>query len=208
MSSRNHAFTYRPLQGGTLVINPANDRPGTLGIILSDGVDMFALSCYHVLGRADGAPFPDGEPILQSLVTKGGAQIGRIHARHSDAAMDVAAATLDPGVAASGRVLGLPELGQPLQPVPGMRVLKSGAFTGVTEGVVARVVADRVEVGRPAGYPNGFELCDFGDSGAIWVDRDTMRPVAIHTAQNQGGDAIGVRLLAVLARLGLSPAVS
>jgi hypothetical protein len=68
---------------------------------------------------------------------------------------------------------------------------------------VSRVQGGRVEIRRPAGYPLGYELCDFGDSGALWVDHDTGSPVALHTGQAPNGDAIAVLLSTVLATLRL-----
>jgi hypothetical protein len=204
VSTRNPALTYRPLQGGILIINPANARPGTLGIILAAGADCFALSCYHVLGRADNSGFVEGEPILQSLPAKGGSQVARIFAANCDVALDIAAAKLDPGVESTRKILGISVVGQMVPPAMGMRVLKSGAATGVTEGRVVRVDNDRVEISRPAGYPPVYELCDFGDSGAVWVEADTTRPLAMHDAQAPNGNAIGVRFDVVLARLGMA----
>jgi hypothetical protein len=205
VSSRNHALTYRPVQGGTLIINPTNDRPGTLGAVLSGaGADRFALSCYHVLGRADGSRFAEGESVLQSLTAKGGSQIGQLFVANCAPALDVAAAKIDSGMASVGRVLGLGPLGKPSPPAAGMRVLKAGAFTGVTEGEVVRVQGDRIDIRRPAGYPPGYELCDFGDSGAVWVEQDSGSPVALHTGQAPNGDAVALRFEAVLAALHLT----
>ncbi|HEU5171625.1 MAG TPA: hypothetical protein VFU46_13845 [Gemmatimonadales bacterium] len=205
MSVRNHELTYRPVQGGVLVINPANQRPGTLGAIVShDGTDRLALSCYHVLCRPNGGPFADGEPVLQSLATKGGTPIGRVFIADSDAALDIAAARIDPGIQSIGRILGLDSVGEVAEPAVGMRVVKAGAATGITEGEIARVQGDRVEIRRPTGYASVYEVSDFGDSGAIWIDQATRAPVAMHSGGSPQAMAIAVRLAAVLTALSLS----
>jgi hypothetical protein len=203
VSNRNHELTFRPLQGGIEIINPANDRPGTLGAIATDGTDRYALSCYHVLCRPNGGPFVDGESVMQSLTQRAGSPIGNIFAANASAALDCAAARVTPGVASAGRILGLPRLAQPIAPVAGMRVLKSGYLTGVTEGEVVRVQGDEVEIGRPRGYPPQYEPSDFGDSGALWVERGSGSPVAMHTGVSPGANAIGVSIQAVLHTLGL-----
>jgi hypothetical protein len=203
MPARNHELTFRPLQGGIEIINPANDRPGTLGAILKDATERYTLSCYHVLCRPAGAPFVDGEPILQSIGSRGGSPIGKIFSANVSAALDCAAARITPGIESAGRVLGLGPLGPPLAASVGMRVLKSGYYSGITEGVVLRVQNDRVEIGRPAGYPGTYELSDFGDSGAIWIERDSGSPVAMHTGTSPAANAQGLSILAVLGALGL-----
>jgi len=203
VTSRNHELTIRPLQGGIEIINPSNDRPGTLGAILTDGADRYALSCYHVLCRPNGAAFLDGESVMQSIAQRAGTPIGNIFIANASAALDCAAAKVTPGVACAGRVLGLAPLRPPVAPVAGMRVLKSGYSTGVTEGEVIRVQGDEVEVGRPRTYPPQYEPSDFGDSGALWVERGSGSPVAMHTGVSPGANAIGVSIQAVLRALGL-----
>lgn len=203
MPVRNHELTFRPLQGGIEIINPANDRPGTLGAILEDSTDRYALSCYHVLCRPAGAPFIDGEPILQSVTSRGGSPIGNVFSGNVSAQLDCAAARITPGLSSAGRILGLGPLGPPLAASVGLRVLKSGYNTGVTEGVVVRVQGEHVEIGRPAGYPGAYELSDFGDSGALWVERDSGSPVAMHTGATPAANALGLDILTVLQVLGL-----
>jgi hypothetical protein len=204
MAIRNHEFTYRPLIGGIEIINPANDRPGTLGAILTDGQTRFALSCYHVLCRPDGGVFADGEPVLQSIGIKGGGPIGTISRANASAGLDCAAAAITPGVSTAGRILELKPLSQPILPRVGMRVIKSGYATGVTEGEVASVQGDHVEIKRPVGYPSVYEPSDFGDSGALWVERATGAPVAMHTSSSPAGNPLGVSILAVLNALGMT----
>lgn len=205
MPARNHELTFRPVQGGILIINPANDRPGTLGAIATrNGADRFALSCYHVLCRPNGGSFADGEVILQSLSTKGGSAIGRVFASDTRPLLDVAAARVESGVPTYGRIIGLGPLDQPRIPAVGMHVLKAGCATGVTQGVVSAVNGDRVEIQRRPGFPSMYELSDFGDSGALWVEDSTGRPVAMHTGASPAQSAIAASINPLLAALSLT----
>lgn len=208
MAVHNHELTYRPVQGGIAVINLANGRPGTLGAILTrNGADRFALSCYHVLCRPNGGAFPDGETITQARLSRGGTTIGRIFAVNADPVVDCAAALIDPAVPAIGRIFGLGVLAQPVAATVGMRVLKSAPATGITEGEVSKVTGDRVEIRAPTGYPAGYELSDFGDSGAVWVERTTGSPIALHTGVSPNGAAIGVAFVRVVQVLGMTVVV-
>jgi hypothetical protein len=202
---RNHELTFRPLQGGVLIINPANQRPGTLGAIVTrNGIDRLALSCYHVLCRPNGDPFPDGELVWQSVEGRNGSPIGSIFSADCSAGLDCAAARIDPMVAATGRILGLGALNPPHAPQAGMAVLKSGYVTGVTEGTILQVQGTRVEIQHRPGYPSTYEASDFGDSGAVWVERSTGCPVALHTSSTSTGHAVATDIISVLNALGLS----
>lgn len=177
----NQELTYDIVSGGLVVLNERNDRPGTIGFIgTTDGSDRWIVSCYHVLCRTNADPFTDGESILQGRARELGRAVGRVRATHADATVDCAAAVIDDDVDVSVRILGLPPLAAPGIPAKGMRVLKSGATTGVTEGVIFRVADNTVEIRAPEGAPKGYEVSGFGDSGALWVDADTLAPVALH----------------------------
>lgn len=201
---RNHELTYRPLQGGVLIINPLNARPGTLGgIATRSGADRFLISCYHVLCRPNQDPFVDDEPILQSLLSKGGSRVGGVFAADTSAGLDCAAARIDIGVATVGSILGIGPVGAPAPPTVGMRVYKSGYVTGVTEGEIVQVQGSTVEIQHAPGYPTQYESSDFGDSGSFWVEQQSGSPVAMHTAGIANGNAKAVSLPAVLAALNL-----
>ena len=205
--ARNHELSYRPLIGGCVVINPLNDRPGTLGFVATDGTDRWIVSCYHVLCRSAGLPFADGEEIYQPLVTRGGGVVARTSRVRADPALDCAAARVELGVAAGPGIVGLPPLVQPAaEPIVGMRLLKSGAETGVTEGEIHSVNGTRVEIRAPAGWPQSYVVSEYGDSGALWVERETGAPVALHTSGSTTGvsRAFALKITAVLTRLGLA----
>lgn len=183
---RNHNRVFRPLRGGIEIFNPRVARPGTLGMIAtSDGVDRWIVSCFHVLCTPDQAADPIYQPIDDPDKLVAAVDPGR-----ADRAADLAAARVTGGVDAVAEILGLPPIGAPLEPEEGMRVLKSGAVTGVTEGVVTLATPARVEI-ELLDLPSDYELSDEGDSGAVWVTRAGARPVALH----QGG-AVSPRRLA------------
>lgn len=179
---------------------------GTLGVIAtSDGIDRWMLSCYHVLGRPGGAPFADNEVILQPPRGGPGTDVARTDTTRADTVLDCAAALVTAGIPTLAGVLELPPLAASTSPVVGMQVIKSGSETGVTEGVITAVRGDKVTIDQPRGFPRDYDLSQMGDSGALWVERTTFAPVALHTAGNSGGreQAFGVALPAVLASLGL-----
>jgi hypothetical protein len=172
---KNHERLFRPLRGGVLIFNPRLDEPGTLGLIATaDGADRWIVSCYHVLSLSDGA----ADPIYQPL-DEPGTLVAVVDPGRGDSAADCAAARLVTGVASVPEILGLGPLGPPVDPAEGMRVLKSGAATGITEGVITRVEGARVEI-EPDGLPGDYQLSAGGDSGAVWVTREGNCPVVLH----------------------------
>lgn len=202
----NHTRAFRPLRGGIALMNATVRLLGTLGCIAtSDGVDRWVVSAYHVLGRPHGAPLADGEPIFQPAVGVAENPVAVTRRDRFDAALDAAAALVTPGVGAVGEVLGIGPVAGLGDPVPDMRVVKAGIATGVTEGVVGSVQGARIEIAVPADFSARYDLSDVSDSGAVWLERDTRRAVALHVAGNDTGIelAIGMRLIDVLASLRL-----
>jgi hypothetical protein len=215
------ATEIRPICAGLGIINPAAGAPGTLGLLLtSDGTDRWLLSCYHVVCRlyrfGVTQPFSMGEEVYQPAPGNGATPIAMLQPGAvrslSDRALDAAAVRVAAGVQCAAGAHGLAGIaaGQPaLEPQPQMRVVKSGRATGVTHGFVDRV---RVIDGVPrAEVVYDFDEADAqfvaaGDSGAVWFDRLTGRPVAMHQGETNAGASSAVSLSAVLALLALSPA--
>lgn len=206
----NHSLFYSAIRGGTAIINPNVNEFGTAGLIAtSNGSDRWIISAYHVLCRKNGI-FPAGvsELIYYATDLVRTQPLAMVDGLRADAALDCAAAFVVGGVAI-GEILGLPKLQPAIAPLEGMRVLKSGAQTGVTEGRIVRQNAQQVEI-APVGMPARFELSEGGDSGAVWIDADTRAPVALHTSGNSWGDperAFGVPILLVLQTLNLQMVV-
>lgn len=202
--ARNHVQTFRPLRGGIAVSNPIVNRLGTLGCIAtSDGADRWMVSAYHVLGRLDGTPVGDDEPIFQPV---GPAEVvARTRTQRSNPQLDVAAALISGSVATVPEILGLGPLLGSTAPTVGMSVVKSGCATGVTEGQVVAVTEGRIEIQLAAGFPSKYELSEMSDSGGVWIEVGTRRAVAVHVAGNDTGTekAFAVPMPRVLEVLGL-----
>ena len=85
-----------------------------------------------------------------------------------------------------------------------MSLLKSGAETGVTEGILSRIEAGRVLIARPSGFPTGYMVAAKGDSGALWVTSDTHQPIAMHLGvRTIDGVAVAIPIASVLTTLRL-----
>lgn len=77
----------------------------------------------------------------------------------------------------SNRDSGILGIGTPTAPIPpatGMRVIKSGRSTEITEGIISSVTGGKVEITLRPGYPDAYALSEPGDSGAVWLDRSTL----------------------------------
>jgi hypothetical protein len=111
-----------------------------------------------------------------------------------------------PGVAAVNELLGVGPINPaPVSPRVGMRVLKYGVATELTEGVVADIQGSDVIIAPAPGFPAEYQLSDIGDSGALWLEQGSLRAVALHKQGAAGGaeKAVGSVVNDVLARLGL-----
>lgn len=202
MFDRNHSFPFRPLIGGIFILNPANGSPGTLGLVAerNDG-SRYLLSAYHVLCRPNTGPFSEGETIEQPIGP--GNVVAHVFAADTDPSLDIAAARVAPAVGSEGRILGLPSLAPAKTPEVGMEVLKSGATTGVSEGVITGVDGTSIVISRPRSSISKYEVSGFGDSGAIWIERVTAAPVGIHLATDSMGRAVAFGMIPTLSRLRL-----
>jgi hypothetical protein len=119
--------------------------------------------------------------------------------------LDCAAARLIDGQQFALEILNIGLLAAVKEPAEGMRVIKTGASTGVTEGKITRVDGDEVTIKPLADFPLEYQLSDTGDSGSVWVESATRSPVALHySAQSGGGSvAFAIPLPTVLRELAL-----
>jgi hypothetical protein len=205
MSIPNHNLAYRPLRAGTSLFNPLVNKSGTLGLIAtSDGQDRWIVSCYHVLCRMGGTPFPGDEPIFQP--DDGSASIATNSTAHADPVMDCAAAKVHSGIECSSEILGMPKIVGIEDPKAEMRVLKSGRMTGITEGVIREVTDQRITIETIDGFPETYSLSEEGDSGAVWVSTSSLKVIGLHTSGTTVGErlAYGVRISEVMENLGLT----
>lgn len=205
MAVANHQLPYRPLCPGIMVYNPRVGRPGTLGLFAtSNGRDRWLVSANHVLHPDTNAQ--DGDPLFQPF--DGAAQdvVARTSTTLQNPNLDFGAAEVEPGIVVSNVLLGVGTLGPPRGAQIGLRVLKAGSATGITEGVIDQINGDRVRIVVPSAYPAGYNLSSAGDSGSVWVARSSRRPVALHVGGNVTGPetASAIAISRVLADLGLS----
>lgn len=208
----NHIQPYRPLLGGIAICNLALGEIGTLGFVATtNDADRWIVSCYHVLvGRGRQISAGITESIVFPFEQAPQPVIGEITDATVDAIVDCAAARVV-NTTAAGQILGLGKLTlPPRQPTVRMRVIKSGAATGLTEGRVDRVTTDArglesVVISCPD-FPADYELSKGGDSGALWVDADSLAPVALHLGGNARGQFASVEARPILQVLrALSP---
>jgi hypothetical protein len=197
---------HRPLVSGIRIVNQVTGSPGTLGCIgLDDADNPWIVSCYHVLGRNRQSVDPpnNDEAILQSTVDLGGGIVARTRTGKMNPALDYGAAIIVPAIGVSTSVLELDKLDRIALAVVGMRVVKSGAETGVTIGIVTDVSDTLITIGSPPVVPDDYVLSDRGDSGAIWLDAESGRAVGLHFSGRDGNVAFARPLGGVLADLGL-----
>jgi hypothetical protein len=129
--------------------------------------------------------------------------IATLAATVTDPVLDCAAVAL--AIPASEEILGIGKLAAANLPVVGTRVIKSGWKTGVSEGRIQAVAGIDVLIERLPGYPLEYLLAGPGDSGAVWVDANTLAPVALHKRETAVGPhlAVATDFAAVLTALQL-----
>ncbi len=83
-----------------------------------------------------------------------------------------------------------------------MEVVKMGAATGKTEGRIFQIDQDEIWI-EPL-EDDATPISAGGDSGAIWLDKNLLAPVALHTGTNSTGlipYARGINIIRVLTEL-------
>ena len=211
------ASIIRPIRAGTSILNPASGTRGTIGLLLtSDGFDRWLLSCYHVVCRpyrlGQVVPFGFGEAVFQPDAAAAIAPVailapGLIRPL-PERMLDAAAVRID-GERTVDEILGLDgiiRVNGVIPPQLGMPVIKSGAMTGVTHGIVSSVLQFpaglRVEVDFDPNEADQSFVAP-GDSGAVWIDRITGAAVAMHNGETSSGASTGTALVTLLPQLGL-----
>ena len=195
--SRWHVSTPRipnqkmdPLVGGVPIRNPniSNSNAGVLGAIVFDAKDgrPMGLSVQHAIGNqkpGDRAKLAD--PIHQPMKQEAKFKIGSLY--KFDEEYDVALILLDEKRSYTHKVRGKDEdyeLGEPIRPYFGMRVECLGRHNYAT-GEVDRIYwRQRSSDSKTMCLINILfdEGCQTsgGDSGSLWVDIATKRPVGLH----------------------------
>jgi hypothetical protein len=120
-----------------------------------------------------------------------------------NSALDYGAALIVPDIGVSTSVFELETVQRIAAAVVGMRVVKSGAETGVTIGIVTDVTPSLITIESPPDSSDTFVLTERGDSGAVWLDAETGRAVGLHFSGRDGNTAFARPLGNVLGALGL-----
>jgi hypothetical protein len=206
MPTNPRDLPYRPLVSGVTIANEVSGIPGTLGCIALDAQNKpWIISCYHVLGRARSstAKPQEDEPILQSTPELGGGVVARTRLAKMNAILDYGAAIIEANVGVTTAVLSIGTIQRTAKALVGMRVIKSGAVTGITIGVVTDVTTDLITIDRSPEQPDTEVLSDRGDSGAVWLDVQTGDAIGLHFSGRDNDRAYARPLESVLAALEL-----
>lgn len=187
---------YQELCGGITISNALGHGFGTLGGKVRDrqsGEEMI-LSTWHVLGGAWNVE--QDLKIYQPAHNIDGKKLDAVaqYTRSAISAnLDVAVAQLHGQRLLPNDQLGIGPVTGTVIPQLGMRVLKSGASTGVTYGIITGILGYSIH------HYDGFnhvigpaihivsekpeeEICATGDSGAWWLELSSSRAVGMHFA--------------------------
>jgi hypothetical protein len=191
---RGHVFS--PLRGGISISNEWFFNYGTLGGLVKDRDtdDEMILSNWHVL--AGSAYVHKGLRIYQPGCADGGwfeHTIAYLERHVMNQGIDAAVATLTDARPWLNDQLDVGSISGVTAPTLGMRVIKSGRGSGVTNGVI-----DGVEGEYPIRYGGLLRKIKYvqrivpvtatdqvsreGDSGSWWLKEDTHQAVALHFA--------------------------
>lgn len=188
-------LVYPVLCGGMAITGANRVGFSTLGGLVQDrqsGAELF-MSCWHGL-------FPDRQSEWPTVYQPGGSGIaGECFAvgtclRHAlNQHLDVAVARFERIRPTVNDQIGIGAVTGSGEPMPGMPVIKSGAHTGVTHGMVTGVMGSswRFCRGQRRLFTNlvhimalesDTPLCAAGDSGAWWLEAASRQAVAVHFA--------------------------
>lgn len=186
------------LMGGIMIGN-RNNRPqvGTHGhrVIDRDTGEEYLLSNWHDLYGRENAT--DGEAVVQPRALRASANnVGETLVGEISPQVDAALARLTGSRQVSPRISGLPEdfrVTGTVRPRVGMEVVKSGV-NGVARGVIdalrfritlpypdsiERTLEEQIHI-RPSGGSTNDFCVDEGDSGSLWIEKDTGRVAGLH----------------------------
>jgi endonuclease G len=182
------------MRGGISISNSLSFGYGTLGGKVVDratGAEMI-LSNWHVLVNSWYAQ--PGMAIYQPGLGDGGRDIVARLTRHAmDQFIDAAVAELNGARPLINDMMELGPVTGASAPTLGMRVVKSGRRTDVTEGIVTGIEGrtamyyggiERVirHVAHIAQTPEGGPVSAGGDSGSWWLEKGPNRAVGLHFA--------------------------
>jgi hypothetical protein len=202
----NPDLNFRPVISGTSILNARVNEPGTIGYIATDNTGaLWIVSAYHVLCNSTLLAYTADEPIYQPAAIAPEYKIALTSITRANPDLDCAAAELLPGITGLNYQLAIGPTAAPTRPTAGMRVIKSGAVSGVTEGIILSVNDPDVLIQTDLTYPTDYTLTLPGDSGSLWLDQQTHAPVALHCGSPSARHAATKSFPIVLAALNLKP---
>jgi hypothetical protein len=171
-----------PIQPGVQISTRTGD-PGTLGLFVYDRTDgaLCALSVEHVLSG------PAQTPVLQPGWRNAALALGRIRRSMRTCDGEAAIAVVEAGRPTNAVPLGLGAAPTGIAGLrAGMRLVKSGATTGVTQATVKSAGSYEVSglcfngfLLAPLNDHDISEIAAQGDSGSVWIDQDTGNAVGM-----------------------------
>jgi endonuclease G len=181
---------FNPLIGGIQIGNGRLTGGGTLGLIVAQrgSLNKVGLTNYHVIVRKKGVR---GNPIIQPAFKESNSRftIGHLHRWNKKLDCAVFEINNNRATEANNSIFNIAgKITQLEEPYIGMRVMKYGATTKLTHGIIASVSTDSVKiriVPNPDKPAQNNEITSAGDSGSAWVT-DEVNPKAV--ALHWGGD--------------------
>ena len=195
----DHDKFYQQICGGIGISGALGHKIGTLGGLVRDGKsgENMILSSWHVLVGSWSSR--EGLPIYQSAIRDDASQMDNI-AEYTRGALllnlDAALARLNRERVHSNKQLGIGAVTGITIPQLGMRVIKSGAGTGVTAGIITGILGYSTQhydgincvigpiIHISSEKPEN-KICACGDSGAWWLEQSTLRAVGLHFAGSE-----------------------
>lgn len=192
MALRDHRKRFRPVRAGIEIGNLVVDTPGTIGFMAVDNLGgLWIVSCFHVLHGNDPQNIVAGRPVYQPFEESPENLIAYTDDVHVSADLDCSAARLTDQVNCTGEILNIGRIeADPIAPKRNMRVIKSGRTTGITEGRITRIDGAGIEIKAPKDFPGDYEPGRKGDSGSLWIDIESRRPVAMLTGGTAAGEPV------------------
>lgn len=170
---------YDPLVGGIGIRNVNMSGTGTLGAVVFDAQGLYpvALTTRHVVaGSTRGEAI--GDQVNQPGTRLPGDAIGSV--ARSSRMYDCALVLLNGRRKVSTSVIGFPGgIKGVTHPVPGMRVAKSGLASGTTRGMIEGVSEKEFTIVPVPGHI-GDEISMEGDSGSLWIEKESHAAVGLH----------------------------
>ncbi|MFQ3683142.1 hypothetical protein [Roseiflexus sp.] len=209
---------HDPMRGGISVSVAREYSAGTLGGLVRDRAtgELMILSNWHVLAAERWVA--SGLPVCQPGRLDGGMpyDVVATMTRHSMRQnIDAAVATLTGDRTLINDQLDIGPVSGVALPRLGMRVIKSGRTTRVTEGIVTGVEGQaRLWYGSMqrtiqhvmtiVPVPGKHEVSAGGDSGSWWLDAETHAAIGLHFAGSDAPEqALAIDMQAVLDALNI-----